>query len=75
LSAAVTSPSGLTEAAAITEVEDGYGVHFVPKELGTHTVSVKFHDIHILGSPFSFTVGPLKHGGGAHKVNNRTGFD
>lgn len=49
LAAAVTSPSGVTEAAVVSEVEDGYGVQFVPKELGVHTVSVKLHDIHIPG--------------------------
>ena len=49
LSSTVTSPGGVTEDAAINEVEDGYAVHFVPKELGVHTVSVKFHDIHIPG--------------------------
>lgn len=38
------------EDAEINEVEDGlYAVHFVPKELGVHTVSVKYKDIHIPG--------------------------
>ncbi|XP_023712514.1 filamin-A isoform X3 [Cryptotermes secundus] len=69
LSATVTSPGGVTEDAEINEVEDGlYAVHFVPKELGVHTVSVKYKDIHIPGSPFQFTVGPLKDGG-AHRVH------
>lgn len=46
----MTSPGGVTEAAEINEVEDGlYAVHFVPKELGVHTVSVKYKDIHIPG--------------------------
>ncbi|XP_025833644.1 filamin-A isoform X1 [Agrilus planipennis] len=68
LSAHVTSPGGVTEDAVINEVEDGlYAVHFVPKELGVHTVSVKYKDIHIPGSPFQFTVGPLKDHG-AHLV-------
>jgi filamin len=50
LSATVTSPGGVTEDAEINEVEDGlYAVHFVPKELGVHTVSVKYKDIHIPG--------------------------
>ncbi|GLH11660.1 Filamin-A [Gryllus bimaculatus] len=54
LAATVTSPGGVTEDAEINEVEDGlYAVHFVPKELG---------------SPFQFTVGPLKDGG-AHRVH------
>lgn len=57
LSATVTSPGGITEDAMVSEVEDGlYGVNFVPKELGVHTVSVKFQDMHIPGSPFQFTV-------------------
>ncbi|XP_017473017.1 PREDICTED: filamin-A [Rhagoletis zephyria] len=61
LMACVTSPSNVTEDAEIQEVEDGlYSVHFVPKELGVHTVSVRYKDIHIPGSPFQFTVGPLR---------------
>ncbi|CAL8082481.1 unnamed protein product [Orchesella dallaii] len=69
LSATVTSPGGITEDAEINEVEDGlYAVHFVPKELGVHTVSVRYKDMHIPGSPFQFTVGPLRDGG-AHRVH------
>ncbi|XP_063219242.1 filamin-A [Bacillus rossius redtenbacheri] len=69
LSATVTSPGGVTEDAEINEIEDGlYAVHFVPKELGVHTVSVKYKDMHIPGSPFQFTVGPLKDSG-AHRVH------
>lgn len=50
LMASVASPAGITEDAEIHEVEDGlYAVHFVPKELGVHTVSVKYKDIHIPG--------------------------
>lgn len=50
LSATVTSPGGVTEDAEINEVEDGlYAVHFVPKELGVHTVCVKYKEIHIPG--------------------------
>ncbi|XP_044741492.1 filamin-A isoform X3 [Chrysoperla carnea] len=68
LTATVTSPGGVTEDAEIKEVEDGlYAVHFVPKELGVHTVSVKYKDMHIPGSPFQFTVGPLRDNG-AHLV-------
>ncbi|VVD00354.1 unnamed protein product [Leptidea sinapis] len=48
LAATVTSPGGISEDAEIQEVEDGlYSVHFVPKELGVHTVSVKYREIHI----------------------------
>jgi len=69
LSALVTSPKGQSEAAETLEIEDGlFGVNFVPKELGVHTVSVKYMDAHIPGSPFQFTVGPLKDGG-AHRVH------
>lgn len=69
LGATVTSPGGVTEGAELGEVEDGlYGVNFVPKELGVHTVSVKYQEMHIPGSPFQFTVGPLKDGG-AHRVH------
>ncbi|XP_072402896.1 filamin-A isoform X1 [Diabrotica undecimpunctata] len=68
LSATVTSPGGVTEDAEINEVKDGlYAVHFVPKELGVHTVSVRYKDIHIPGSPFQFTVGPYRDHG-AHLV-------
>ncbi|CAH0562197.1 unnamed protein product [Brassicogethes aeneus] len=68
LSSSVTSPGGVTEDAEINEVNDGlYAVHFVPKELGVHTVSVKYKEIHIPGSPFQFTVGPYRDHG-AHLV-------
>lgn len=53
LSATVTSPGGVTEDAEINEIKDGlYAVHFVPKELGVHTVSVRYKDIHIPGKIF-----------------------
>ncbi|KAK5639704.1 hypothetical protein RI129_012196 [Pyrocoelia pectoralis] len=68
LSSNVTSPGGVTEDAEINEIKDGlYAVHFVPKELGIHTVSVKYKEMHIPGSPFQFTVGPLRDHG-AHLV-------
>lgn len=68
LSATVTSPGGVTEDAEVQEIEDGlYSVFFVPKELGIHTVSVRYKDMHIPGSPFQFTVGPLRDTG-AHLV-------
>lgn len=69
LTATVTSPGGVTEDAEIKEIEDGlYAVAFVPKELGVHTVSVRYKEMHIPGSPFQFTVGPLRDGG-AHRVH------
>lgn len=50
LSAQVTSPGFVTEDAIIAEVEDGlYAVEFSPKELGIHTVSVRYKGIHIPG--------------------------
>lgn len=50
LSSTVTSPVGITEDAEINEIEDGlYAVHFVPKELGVHTVSVRYKEVHIPG--------------------------
>jgi filamin len=69
MSAYVNSPSGHTEDCEVVDLDDcNYGIRFVPKEMGTHTVSVKHKDAHIPGSPFEFTVGPLVGGGGAHKV-------
>ncbi|XP_031619594.1 filamin-A isoform X3 [Contarinia nasturtii] len=64
LAASVTSPKGICQDAEVQEIEDGlYAVHFVPKEEGIHTISVKYTDIHIPGSPFQFTVGPFSDSG------------
>lgn len=69
MTAKVTSPSGTTEDAEIADLDDcQYAVHFVPKESGVHTVSVRYKDIHIPGSPFQFTVGPFREYG-AHRVH------
>lgn len=68
LSASVTSPSGDVEEAQVYESGDNtYSIRFVPKEMGVHTVSVKYLGDHVPGSPFQFTVGPLG-AGGAGKV-------
>lgn len=68
MDASVTSPSGVVEACDIQELDDcHYSIKFVPKEMGVHTVSVKHRDMHIPGSPFQFTVGPITDGG-SHKV-------
>ncbi|CAM2708294.1 unnamed protein product [Rotaria socialis] len=68
MSAYVTSPTGRLENCEIVDLDNcNYSIKFVPKEMGVHTVSVKHKDMHIPGSPFEFTVGPLQ-GGGAHKV-------
>ncbi|XP_067124657.1 LOW QUALITY PROTEIN: filamin-A-like [Centruroides vittatus] len=69
MAAKVTSPNGETEDAEIMDLEDClYAVNFVPKEVGVHIVSVRYKDIHIPGSPFQFTVGPLSDSG-AHRVH------
>jgi len=68
MEASVTSPSGMTEICDILDLGNShYSIKFVPKEMGIHTVSVKHRGMHIPGSPFQFTVGPITDGG-AHKV-------
>ena len=69
MSAKVSSPSGEVDDAEITDSDDClYAVVFLPKEVGIHSVSVRHKDIHIPGSPFQFTVGPLGETG-AHRVH------
>ena len=69
LEAMVTSPSGKSTKAHVSEEEEGlYAVNFVPHELGIHTVTVRYRDVDIPGSPFQFTVGPLQDSG-AHRVH------
>ena len=69
LNAMVTSPSGRSSHAGITELEEGlYAVNFVPQELGVHTVTVRYREMDIPGSPFQFTVGPLMDSG-SHRVH------
>lgn len=69
LAARVASPSGEVDDAEILDMDDClYAVRFVPKVIGVHTVSVRCKDIHIPGSPFQFTVGPLSDFG-AHRVH------
>eukprot|EP00061_Rhincodon_typus_P015324 g42935.t1 len=64
MSAEVTNPSGQLDKAEITESDNHtYCVRFVPREMGVHTVSVKYKNKHVPGSPFQFTVGPLGEGG------------
>ncbi|XP_051545387.1 filamin-C-like [Myxocyprinus asiaticus] len=66
--AQVTSPGGNVADAEIVDSGDStYRVRFVPTEMGSHTVNVKYRGEHVPGSPFQFTVGPLGEGG-AHKV-------
>lgn len=66
--AEVTAPSGAHHPAEVVGVGgDTYCVRFVPTEMGVHCVSVKYRGVHVPGSPFQFTVGPLLEGG-ASKV-------
>ncbi|KAG7471858.1 hypothetical protein MATL_G00102500 [Megalops atlanticus] len=68
MTAQVTGPSGKVHKAEIKEGEDNtHSLHFIPMETGIHTVSVKYQGLHVPGSPFQFTVGPLEEDG-AHKV-------
>jgi len=69
LEAMVTSPSGKSTKANVSELEEGlYAVNFIPNELGIHTVTVRYREMDIPGSPFQFTVGPLQDSG-AHRVH------
>ncbi|KAL1007835.1 hypothetical protein UPYG_G00092250 [Umbra pygmaea] len=64
VSAEVTGPSGSTGKADMEQVgPNTYCVRFVPREMGVHTVAVKYRGQHVPGSPFQFTVGPLGEGG------------
>ncbi|KAG9509537.1 Filamin-A [Fragariocoptes setiger] len=68
LSARVQSPQGKIEDASIVDMGDYvYQVKFVPKEVGMYVLSVRDKDIHMLGSPFPYTVGPMQDFG-AHRV-------
>uniref|UniRef100_A0A2L2Y5X3 Putative filamin n=1 Tax=Parasteatoda tepidariorum TaxID=114398 RepID=A0A2L2Y5X3_PARTP len=65
----VTNPTAVTEDAVIVDMEEClYGVSFMSKEPGVHTISVRSKEIHIPGSPFQFTIGSLQTFG-AHKVH------
>lgn len=68
MTAQVTSPGGnVTDAEIVDSGNSTYRVRFVPVEMGSHTVNVKYRGEHVPGSPFQFTVGPLGEGG-SHKV-------
>ncbi|XP_026470975.1 filamin-A-like [Ctenocephalides felis] len=68
LAATVKEQDGVAEDAEVTEEEDGvYAVNFVPQKQALYIISVKHKDIHISGSPFPYTVGPLTDSG-AHLV-------
>ncbi|XP_035517689.1 filamin-C-like [Morone saxatilis] len=66
VTAEVTSPSGASQPAELVAAgNDTYCVRFVPTEMGVHSVSVRYRGVHVPGSPFQFTVGPLGEGGAA----------
>ncbi|XP_035857712.1 filamin-B isoform X2 [Sander lucioperca] len=66
VTAEVTSPSGARQPAELVAAgNDTYCVRFVPTEMGVHSVSVRYRGMHVPGSPFQFTVGPLGEGGAA----------
>ncbi|KAM6947498.1 filamin B a [Lycodopsis pacificus] len=66
VTAEVTSPSGARQPAELVAAgNDAYCVRFVPTEMGVHSVSVRYRGVHVPGSPFQFTVGPLGEGGAA----------
>uniref|UniRef100_A0A667XLF9 Filamin B n=1 Tax=Myripristis murdjan TaxID=586833 RepID=A0A667XLF9_9TELE len=66
VTAEVTSPSGANQPAELVTAGNGnYCVRFVPTEMGVHSVSVRYRGMHVPGSPFQFTVGPLGEGGAA----------
>uniref|UniRef100_A0A672SP19 Filamin C n=1 Tax=Sinocyclocheilus grahami TaxID=75366 RepID=A0A672SP19_SINGR len=68
MTAQVTSPGGnVADAEIVDSGNSTYRVRFVPAEMGSHTVNVKYRGEHVPGSPFQFTVGPLGEGG-YHKV-------
>ncbi|RXN30122.1 filamin-C-like isoform X2 [Labeo rohita] len=68
MTAQVTSPGGnVVDAEIVDSGNSTYRVRFVPTEMGSHTVNVKYRGEHVPGSPFQFTVGPLGEGG-SHKV-------
>lgn len=68
LSARIHSPQGKSEDASVIDKGDFvYQVTFTPKEVGLYSLSIRNKDIHLAGSPFPFTVGPLLDAG-AHRV-------
>lgn len=68
LSARVHSPQGQKDDASIKDMGDYvYQVSFTPKEVGLYSLSIRNKEIHIGGSPFPFTVGPILESG-AHRV-------
>ena len=53
LEAMVTSPSGKSTKANVSELEEGlYAVNFVPYELGIHTVTVRYREMDLKADLF-----------------------
>lgn len=68
MEAVITSPDGKSELCAIMDLDDSlYDIKFKPENEGVHTISLKHKGLHISGSPFQYTVGPM-HAAGPHKV-------
>lgn len=64
----VQSPSGRQDKCQVVDLgENRFKISFSPTEAGVHFVSLMHKGIHIPGSPFQFTVGPIV-GGGPEKV-------
>uniref|UniRef100_A0A3Q2DPS8 Filamin-B-like n=1 Tax=Cyprinodon variegatus TaxID=28743 RepID=A0A3Q2DPS8_CYPVA len=76
ITAEVTSPSGTSQPAELVSMgNDTYCVRFVPTQMGVHTVDVKYRGVHVPGSPFQFTVGPLGEGGASKVQAGGTGLE
>lgn len=76
VTAEVTSPSGASQPAELVAMgNDTYCVRFVPTEMGVHSVSVRYRGVHVPGSPFQFTVGPLGEGGAAKVTAGGPGLE
>lgn len=70
------TPSGATLPAELVPMgNDTFCVRFVPTEMGLHRVSVKYRGVHVPGSPFPFTVGPLGEGGASKVRAGGPGLD
>jgi filamin len=53
LEGSVTSPSGTMERCEVVDIGNGrFTIKFVPKEIGVHTVSLKYNGLHIPGKLF-----------------------
>lgn len=63
MKARVTLPNGIMELVPVLDIGNSfYGVEFVSKQLGLHTITFEYKNIHVPNSPFQFTVGPSCNG-------------